>query len=81
VFSVDPLQSYVTQLTKFNSVQLVSAVQLSTVERNELVGEPSVRGLLFNRCEPLLLDTGSCVMGIVWEPRVRGMSAIEAITR
>jgi hypothetical protein len=48
-----------------SSVQLVSAMQLSTVEWSELV-EQSVRGLLqFSCCEPLLLNTGSWGTGIV----------------
>jgi hypothetical protein len=43
----------------------------------ELVGE-LVRELQFSRCEWLLLETGSRGKGIVWESRVRGMSAVES---
>jgi hypothetical protein len=35
-----------------------------------------VRELQFSRCEPLLLEAGSCVTGIVREPRVRRTSAL-----
>jgi hypothetical protein len=35
----------------------------------------------FSHCEPLLLEASSLGMGIVQEPRVRGMSTIEAVTR
>jgi hypothetical protein len=42
------------------SSELVSALQLTTVECSELVGQQSVRGLLqFSPCEPLMLDAGS----------------------
>jgi hypothetical protein len=59
------------------SIQLVSAVQLSTVEWSELVSSQLVRGLLqFGRCELLLLEDGSWGTGIVREPRVRGTSAV-----
>jgi hypothetical protein len=54
----------------------VSSVQLSTVERSELVGK-LVRGLLqFSRCELLLLEAGSCGTWSVWEPRVRRRSTV-----
>jgi hypothetical protein len=57
--------------------ELVSAMQLSTVKRSELVGEQSVRGLLqFGRCELLLIDAGNSGTGIFREPRVRGRSAV-----
>jgi hypothetical protein len=40
--------------------ELVNALQLSTVEWGELVGQQSVRGLLqFSPCEPLPLDAGN----------------------
>jgi hypothetical protein len=41
------------------------------------IGWWAARGLLqFSRCEPLLLEAGSWGMGIVREPRVRGMSVV-----
>jgi hypothetical protein len=59
-----------------SSVQLVSAVQLSTVKWSEFV-ERSVKGMVqFSHCELLPLEAGSWGTGIVWEPRVRETSAI-----
>jgi hypothetical protein len=54
------------------------------VERSELIGEwlsefEDCCG--FSPCEPLLLEAGSWGTGIVREPRVRGTSAVEAVTR
>jgi hypothetical protein len=37
-----------------------------------------VRELQFSHCGLLLLEAGSWGMGIVWEPRVRGMSAVRS---
>jgi hypothetical protein len=57
------------------SIQLVSAVQLSTVEWSETVGEQWVELSQFGPCEPLLLEAGSWGTGRIREPRVRRTSA------
>jgi hypothetical protein len=50
-------------------------VQFSAMEWSAFVGEQSVRGLLlFSRCEPVLLETGSFGTGIFRQPRRRGTS-------
>jgi hypothetical protein len=66
-------------LDQLSSIQLVSAVHLSTVQWNELV-QQAVRGLLQFSChEPFLLDTSSWGTGIVREPRVRELPPWEAV--
>jgi hypothetical protein len=37
-----------------------------------------VRELQFSRCEPLLLEAGSCGRGVILKPRVRVMSAVRS---
>jgi hypothetical protein len=44
----------------------------------ELVSESQVQS---SRCDLLLLEADSCGTGIVREPRVRGTSVVEAVTR
>jgi hypothetical protein len=64
-------------LDRPSSVQLVSAVHLSTAELSELVGEQWVRGQLqLSRCELLLLEAGRWGTGIVREPGVKWTSAV-----
>jgi hypothetical protein len=46
-----------------------------------MVTSLGVRELQFTHCELLLIEAGSLSMGTVWEPKIRGMSTTEAITR